>query len=74
MLWCLNYLCHYTGVVTNPLCRRWGEAYIIQGSLLVRAIGFVLMLQANTLIEVLLTVSRFIIISSLLRPAFLFLS
>ena len=57
------------GVVTGPLSRRWGETSIIQVSLIVCAIGFVLMLQADTFIEVLLTVSFFIISSSLLRPA-----
>jgi DHA1 family multidrug resistance protein-like MFS transporter len=57
------------GVVTGPLNRRWGETSIIQVSLIVCAIGFVLMLQASTFIEVLLTVSVFIIGSSLLRPA-----
>ena len=57
------------GVVTGPLSRRWGETYIIQVSLLVCAIGFVLMLQADTFCEVLLTVSFFIISSSMLRPA-----
>jgi DHA1 family multidrug resistance protein-like MFS transporter len=57
------------GVVNGPLSRRLGEVYIIQVSLLVCAIGFVLMLQADTFYEVLLTVSFFIISSSLLRPA-----
>jgi DHA1 family multidrug resistance protein-like MFS transporter len=57
------------GVITGPLSRRWGETFIIQVSLIVCAIGFVLMLQADTFIEVLLTVSFFIISSSLLRPA-----
>jgi DHA1 family multidrug resistance protein-like MFS transporter len=57
------------GVVNGPLSRRWGETHIIQVSLLVCAIGFVLMLQADTFYEVLLTVSFFIISSSLLRPA-----
>ena len=57
------------GVVTGPLSRRWGETAIIQVSLIVCAIGFLLMLHADTFIEVLLTVSFFIISSSLLRPA-----
>ena len=57
------------GVVTGPLSRRWGETFIIQVSLIVCAIGFVLMLKARTFLEVLLTVSVFIISSSLLRPA-----
>jgi len=56
-------------VLTGPLSRRWGEAYIIKVSLVVCAIGFVLMLQAKSFHEVLLTVGFFIIGSSLLRPA-----
>ena len=56
------------GIVTGPLNRRWGEVYIIQVSLIICAFGFVLMLQADTFYEVLLTVSFFIISSSLLRP------
>ena len=56
-------------VLTGPLSRRWGEAYIIKVSLIVCAVGFVLMLQAKSFYEVLLTVGFFIIGSSLLRPA-----
>jgi DHA1 family multidrug resistance protein-like MFS transporter len=55
-------------VLTGPLSRRWGEAYIIKVSLIVCAVGFVLMLQARSFYEVLLTVGFFIIGSSLLRP------
>ena len=55
-------------VLTGPLSRRWGEAYIIKVSLIVCAVGFVLMLQAKSFYEVLLTVGFFIIGSSLLRP------
>jgi DHA1 family multidrug resistance protein-like MFS transporter len=57
------------GVLTGPLSRRWGEANIIKVSLLVSAIAFLLMLQAGTFTEVLLTVSFFIVGNSLLRPA-----
>jgi DHA1 family multidrug resistance protein-like MFS transporter len=56
------------GMVTGPLSKRWGEAYIIQSSLIACAISFFLMLQANTFYEVLLAVSFFVISSSLLRP------
>ena len=55
-------------VLTGPLSRRWGEAHIIKVSLIVCAVGFVLMLQAKSFYEVLLTVGFFIIGSSLLRP------
>ena len=57
------------GVLTGPLSRRWGEANIIKVSLLVSALGFLLMLQAGTFSEVVLTVSFFIVSNSLLRPA-----
>jgi len=57
------------GVLTGPLSRRWGEAAIIKVSLFVSAIAFLLMLQAGTFTEVLLTVSFFIVGNSLLRPA-----
>lgn len=57
------------GVLTGPLSKRWGEAKIIQVSLIVSAVGFVLMLQAKTFQGVLLTVNFFIIGNSLLRPA-----
>lgn len=57
------------GILTGPLSKRWGEAKIIQVSLIVSAVGFVLMLQAKTFQGVLLTVNFFIIGNSLLRPA-----
>ena len=57
------------GLLTGPLSKRWGETCIIQISLLVCAVGFVLMLQAETYYEVLLTVGFFIIGNALLRPA-----
>ncbi len=56
------------GFVTGPLSRRWGEVYVIQASLFACATGFMLMLEANTYVEVLLTVSFFVVGSSLLRP------
>lgn len=55
-------------VLTGPLSKRWGEANIIQVSLVVSAIGFLLMLQAKTFIGVMLTVSFFVISNALLRP------
>jgi DHA1 family multidrug resistance protein-like MFS transporter len=57
------------GGLTGPLTRRWGETAIIRASLLGSAVGFVLMLQAQTYAAVLLTVSFFIISNALLRPA-----
>jgi len=57
------------GVLTGPLSKRWGETNIIRLSLIISAVGFVVMLQAETFQGVLLTVSFFIIGNSLLRPA-----
>ena len=57
------------GGLTGPLTRRWGEVIVIRASLLGSAIGFVLMLQAQTYVAVLVTVSFFIISNALLRPA-----
>jgi DHA1 family multidrug resistance protein-like MFS transporter len=57
------------GLLTGPLSTRWGEANIIRASFLGSAIGFVLMLQANTFPAVLLTVGFFIVSNALLRPA-----
>ncbi len=57
------------GLLTGPLSSRWGEAKIIRASFLGSAIGFVLMLQANTYSAVLLTVGFFVLSNALLRPA-----
>ncbi|RME50753.1 MAG: MFS transporter [Caldilineae bacterium] len=54
--------------LTGPLSRRWGESRVIQGALLVSAVGFVLMLSANSFATLLLTTSFFIIGNALLRP------
>jgi len=57
------------GTLSGPLSRRWGEARIIEISLIASAVGFVLMLQAETFRAVLATVSFFMISNALLRPA-----
>ena len=57
------------GALTGPLTRRWGEAALIRVSLLGSAVGLVLMLQAESFLAVLLTVSFFITSNALLRPA-----
>jgi len=56
------------GVLTGPLTKRWGEVNLLRLSLVGSAIGFVLMLTANTYVAVLITVSVFVISNSLLRP------
>lgn len=57
------------GALTGPLTRRWGEAAIIRISLLVSAIGFVLMTLAQTYWAVVATTLFFIIGNSMLRPS-----
>jgi DHA1 family multidrug resistance protein-like MFS transporter len=56
------------GVLTGPITKRWGESVIIKASLLASAVGFVIMLSANTFHTVLLTVSFFILSNAMLRP------
>lgn len=57
------------GALTGPLTRRWGEVAVIRGSLLASALGFLLMLLADTYWTVLLTTGVFILAKTLLRPA-----
>jgi len=57
------------GGLTGPLTRRFGEVTIIRISLIGSAIGFALMIQANTLLQVLLTVSFFVISNAMLNPS-----
>jgi DHA1 family multidrug resistance protein-like MFS transporter len=54
---------------TGPLTRRWGEAAVIKGSLLLSAVGFPLMLLANSYPTILVTSGFFMLGVSLLRPA-----
>lgn len=57
------------GALTGPLTRRWGESLIIRLSLLGSAIGFLLMLQADSDVTVLVTVCFFVITNAMLTPA-----
>lgn len=57
------------GALTGSLTRRWGEAALIRVSLLGSAVGFMLMLQAESFLAVLPTVSFFVTSNALLRPA-----
>jgi DHA1 family multidrug resistance protein-like MFS transporter len=54
-----------TGVVTG----RWGEASVIRGSLILGAVGFILLLLANTYGAVLVTTGVFTCSITFLRPA-----
>lgn len=56
-------------LLTGPLTRRWGEAKVITICLLASAVGFVLMLQAETLVGVMITVGFFVGSNALLRPS-----
>lgn len=56
------------GGLTGPLTKRWGECRIIQGALLVSAIGFVLMLGAFNYVTMVATIIFFIVGNTLLRP------
>jgi DHA1 family multidrug resistance protein-like MFS transporter len=56
------------GGLTGPLTKRWGESRIIQGALLISAIGFLLMLGAYNYVTLLITIIFFIVGNTLLRP------
>lgn len=57
------------GLATGPVTERFGEAVVIKVSLLASAVGFVLMLLAESYPVVLLTVGLFVISNAMLRPA-----
>ncbi len=57
------------GVLTGPLTKRWGEAAVIKVTLLASAVGFGLLLTAESLGMVLLTTGLFTLPNALLRPA-----
>lgn len=56
------------GALTGPLGRRFGEVAVLRAALLISVVGFVLMLQAQNLVGVLLTVGVFVVGNALLRP------
>jgi DHA1 family multidrug resistance protein-like MFS transporter len=57
------------GALTGPLTKRWGEPAVIKVTLLGSAAGFGLLLTADTLPAVLLTIALFTVPNALLRPA-----
>ena len=57
------------GALTGPLTKRWGEAMVIKTTLLASAVGFLLLLAADSLATVLLTTALFTLPNALLRPA-----
>jgi DHA1 family multidrug resistance protein-like MFS transporter len=56
------------GLLTGPLTRRWDESRVIQGALLISAIGFLVLLTAFNFATVLLTTCFFTVGNTLLRP------
>lgn len=56
------------GGLTGPLTRRWGDIPVILGSLLLSAVGFLVMLVPETFIGVLLATCVFMVGNALLRP------
>ena len=57
------------GGLTGPFTRRWGEVTVIKVSLLGSAIGFALMVLADSFIGVLFTTGFFVISNAMLRPS-----
>jgi MFS transporter, DHA1 family, multidrug resistance protein len=57
------------GFLTGPATRRLGEAVVIKLSLAASAVGFGLMLAAESYVGVLLTVGFFALANAMLRPA-----
>ena len=57
------------GALTGPITRRWGEAAVIKVSLLTNALGFLVLLLANSYATVLLTAGVYTLSHTLLRPA-----
>ena len=57
------------GLLTGPLTRRWGEAYVIRGSLIASAVGFIVLTQVRSLPAVIAAVCFFIISNAMLNPA-----
>ena len=57
------------GAVTGPATRKLGDEWVILLSLIASAVGFVLMLAAESFTAVLLTVGFFVFSNAMLRPA-----
>ena len=58
----------------GPFTKRWGEAPIIKASLAASAVGFVILLLANTYVTILLATGLFIASKTLLRTTILSLT
>jgi len=56
------------GFLTGYVTKKWGEVALIKYSFLGSAVGFLLMLLANDLPSILITVSFFILSNAMIRP------
>ena len=56
------------GFLTGYVTKKWGEVALIKFSFLGSAVGFLLMLTANDLPSILITVSFFILSNAMIRP------
>ncbi|RQD73293.1 MAG: MFS transporter [Candidatus Syntrophonatronum acetioxidans] len=57
------------GLLVGPITKRFGEQKVISSALLGTAVGFALILLANTFLTILAAVSCFILLNSLLKPS-----
>ena len=57
------------GLMVGPITKRFGEEKVISSALIGTALGFILILLANTFFTLLVAVSCFILLNSLLKPS-----
>jgi DHA1 family multidrug resistance protein-like MFS transporter len=57
------------GLLAGPLTKHWGDAWVIKVTLLVSALGFLLLLWADNFYMLLLMTALFTLPNALLRPA-----
>lgn len=57
------------GVLTGPMTRKFGERFVVKGSLIGSSIGFFIMLWAKSDLTLYLTVGFFVFTNAMLRPA-----
>jgi len=57
------------GVLAGPATKKWGDGFVIKGGLLATALGFGLMLLANTYVTILLATAFFALTVALQVPA-----
>lgn len=62
------------GLLAGPASQKWGDERVIKGGLLITAVGFYLMVLANTFVLVLLSTAFFALAVSIQSPALLSLT